>query len=304
MPIKSQRDDFEENPSKVDRARSFCFEEGWTGIGWGIAGMDDNVAEASRYEAILRNASSSELGFDVGYALSAHNALANRMKPGDFAWCRERGDIYWLGRVRGPWTYRNTGRFDEFDLYQTRQCQWQRVGPADLVPGPVKNAFAGRGSAISQLQGEAEAALRESATIWRKLTSETVDGVPMHDGTFSLSSLGHDDLEDLVALYLQSDHGWYVVPSTAKRSTPYTECVLRNAAGQRAYFQVKSGHSRIGHPIVVPPEVDRFFLFDAGQDGGAKLPDRVERIDPAALMRFAAAHPALLPLYLQQLLKR
>jgi hypothetical protein len=36
-PLRSQREDFDDE--KVQRARSFCFTEGWVGIGWAIASL-------------------------------------------------------------------------------------------------------------------------------------------------------------------------------------------------------------------------------------------------------------------------
>ncbi|HUK31365.1 MAG TPA: hypothetical protein VLV89_09640 [Candidatus Acidoferrum sp.] len=301
MPLKSGRSDFRDDSAKVDRARAFCMREGWTGIGWGIESLDDELTRPGLYEKALSKTPIEELGFgeDIGPARSAHRALAHRMQVGDLVWCRAKADVYWLGRVVGSWVYRNTGEFADFDLYQIRRCKWIRVGPADLVPGPVKNAYAGRGSAISQIQREHDAALRDSAIIWRESTSEAVPDLDGLAYSFSLSELGHDDLEDLVAMYLQVRLGWFVVPSTVKRATPYTEFVLRNGKGARAYLQVKSGNARVVGSIEVPAEVDTFFLFDAGEE--TLLPEKVDRIGLQELQDFAKGHRRLLPRYLQRL---
>ena len=139
MPLKSLRDDFEAEPEKVEQARAFCFQNGWIGVGWGIDGLDDNLTDPATYESALPQA------FPETSARSAHYAIATRMLHGDFVWCRAKADIYWLARVEGPWVYRNVAEFADFDLYQVRQCEWLCVGPGDSTPGPVKNAFAGRG---------------------------------------------------------------------------------------------------------------------------------------------------------------
>ena len=293
MPLKSRRDDFERDTAKVERARAFCMREGWTGFGWEVESLEDLLTQPELYEKALPGTPN-----DSRAARSAHHALARRMQVDDLVWCRAKADVYWLGRTDGSWTYRNTGEFADFDLYQVRKCKWVRVGPEDLVPGAIKNAFAGRGSAISQIQRERDAALRYSTIIWREKTGDSIADLLDSTGAFSVSELGHDDLEDLVAMYLQVCLGWYVVPSTVKRATPYTEFVLRNAEGRRAYLQVKSGNTSVGAIIDVPNDVDKFFLFDASE--GSRLPNKVERICLNDLEDFARTHNFLLPSYIRR----
>ena len=128
MPLKSGRD------CLVEKARGFCFDNGWVGVGWVIDSIPDGLTEPKQYEQTLLT---EEYGQP---ALSAHYALAHRMQDGDLVWCRAKNDVYWLGRIEGSWLYRNGGDFDYFDLHQVRKCRWVRVGPADIVPGPIKNA--------------------------------------------------------------------------------------------------------------------------------------------------------------------
>lgn len=294
MPLKSERDDFLDDPTKVDRARQFCFDEGWLGIGWECDSLSTSTDDPLEYQQALKRDRVNDSS-----ALSAHRAIAEKMETGDFVWCRAKCDIYWLGKVEGPWNYRNKDRFEEFDLYQVRKCRWQRVGPADTVPGPVKNAYAGRGSAISQIRREAETAAHTSNSLWTKLTGETTRHALKDSPRFTLSSIGHDDLEDLVALYLQAEKRWYVVPSTVKRSTPFTEFVLRNSEGQRAYLQVKSGETHVDSLTEVPADVDRLFLFDLDRGNQDMANPKIERIDPTKLEAFARTNKSLLPAYMQ-----
>jgi hypothetical protein len=294
MPIKSGREDFEVDPSKVSRARAFCFEKGWVGIGWGCDGLQDDSADASQYEQEVRTQYA-----DDPSGLYAHRAFSNVMQIGDFVWCRARGDIYWLGRIEGAWRYRNIDEFDQFDLYQVRSCRWHKVGTSDTVPGFIKNAYAGRGPAISQIQKERESARHMTLAIWERVTGKPRKDSP-YEGKFSLSLVGHDDLEDLVALYLQAELGWYVVPSTAKRSTPFTEFVLLNSRGERAYVQVKSGRAEIALEEV-PVEIDTFFIFDLNSDKLDVASQRVKRIDPAQLIKFCRKNATFLPQYMQGL---
>jgi hypothetical protein len=293
MPLKSGREDFDKDHHKVDRAREFCFVNAWVGIGWHCDSLSDNLQDPKVYgEALTTDPKNGPA------ARSAHRALAVIMQPGDFVWCRAKGDIYWLGKVEGPWRYQNSGYFKEFDLYQVRKCRWKKVGPADTVPGPVKNAYAGRGSAISQIQRERDAVIHMSLSIWEKLTGEAFENSAFKSAKVSLSAIGHDDLEDLVALYLQAEMGWYLVPSTAKRSTPLTEFVLRNSEGKRAYVQVKSGETHLAS-VDVPTEVDKFFLFDLNPKNLHSTNYKVERIDALKLIDFFRTHTFLLPDYMQ-----
>lgn len=294
VPIKSGRGDF--TPERVARARDYCFARGWVGLGWEIDCLPDRLRDPRQYERAINKWIRPE---DRRSAKSAHIAIAHTMTNGDFVWCRAHGDTYWLGRVCGSWTYRCARDFDDLDLYQVRKCRWIGVGPADDVPGPVKNAFAGRGGAISRLRAEHDAALLQSAQIWYQRTGEQVPDLPPANAALRLSALGHDDLEDLVVLYLQVAHGWLVVPSTAKRSTPYTECVLRKANGERAYVQVKAGATPVEFGPGLPHEVDRIYLFDLVtpaelRQGGGATWISVEDIEV-----FAGQHANMLPARLQ-----
>jgi hypothetical protein len=312
MPINSQRPpdfvfdrnhpgDFE--TGKAEKARDFCFKEGWVGIGWGIEGLDRNLSDHGDYLATLKSRGERLLGFERKKARGPSIAFATRMLVGDFVWCRAAGDIYWLGKVSGAWMYRYNGDFAEFDLYQVRKCEWIPVGPSDLVPGPVKNAYAGRGQAISCIAKEGDAALLGSALIWESKTGEKVDPALKPARAFPLGAIAHDDLEDIVSLYLQMKRGWSIVPSTAKKSTPTTEFVLRNRAGGRAYVQVKSGQAKIeSHQINVPADVDEFFLFYPTIELTPKSSmgnEKLTHIDAGALMKFIGENLQIMPEFIR-----
>ncbi len=312
IPVNSQRprdfvfdpnnpNDFE--PSKAEKARAFCFEKGWIGIGWGIEGLNRDLERHSDYLAALDVATEESLGFPPGSSKSPSTAFAARMQLGDFVWCRAAGDIYWLGRVIGPWLYKHSDEFHHFDLFQVRKCKWERVGPSDLVPGPVKNAYAGHGQTVSRILNEA--ALLGSALIWESKTSEIVEyNRPGEE--FLLGAIGHDDLEDVVALYLQMELGWHIIPSTAKRSTPVTEFVLRNRSGKRAYLQVKSGQTRIeSADIIVPKDVDEFFVFYPTIGEPTKSINsnaRLKYINAVTLSKFIKENRDLVPSFVRLLL--
>ena len=292
LPLRSRRPDFENEPDKVEQARKFCFEERWVGIGWQLDAVEDRENRPEIYEAAL--VASKRTDINVNAVLSAHRALARALEENDLVWCRARGDIYWIGRVVGPWEYRCVGKFDAFDLYQVRKCEWRRLGPSDLVPGPVKNAYAGRGAAITRIQREADEARKSTVAIWHRLGGESPRESADRAGV-RLSALGHDDLEDIVLLYLQAELGWRVVVSTAKKSTPFTECILRSDDGRRAYVQVKSGSAGLSGLDEIPPEVDILYVFNGNDEYNWIDNDRIHPISREKLLSFASRKRSLMP---------
>ncbi len=312
MPLKSQRqpdfildkghpDKFETN--KTSRARKFCFDEGWTGIGWGLPNIFSRLSDAEKYLASLNAIPKNELPFPFIDASGSCKALAFDMKIGDFVWCRTDKNSYYVGRVCGPWEYHFEGKFADFDLYQVRKCDWHFAGPSDLIPGRIKNAFAGPGMAISRMKTESDAALFASELIWEIKTGEA----PSRQnwlGDSILPVVGHDELEDIVGLYLQMELGWYIVPTTAKFATPHTEFVLRNRAGQRAYLQVKSGKKKVEFPTLeLSEDIDNFFVFypTLSDSEVVGLNTKIKAIKPQAIEEFIRLNRVLLPKFVQLL---
>jgi hypothetical protein len=268
MPTNSQRkpdfvrvpdepDRFE--PAKAERARQFCFSQQFVGIGWGVERLKDGCVDHDLYLTDLERIA-SQRGYSLVDARGSSKAFALDMKEGDFVWCRAKGNIYWLGKVCGSWKYADSQEFGDLDFYQVRDCKWIKVGTSDLIPGPVRNAFAGPGMTICRIRPNDPNAHYESSLIWSDETGDHFEEPVNFQG--DLANIGHDDLEDIVGLYLQMELGWYIIPSTAKRASPLTEFILRNCEGKRAYLQIKSGNARFEHENVEIPEgVDRFFVF-------------------------------------------
>lgn len=292
MALKSERSDFLDDQTKVERAREFCFSSGYVGIGWGGSWLEDGASSSPEYLAALAKITS----LDSRAARSAHNLFARQMQIGDLVWARTKKDVYWLGRITSDWTFRNGAQFADYDLFQIRRCNWCRVGSSDRIPDPVRNAFAGRGLTISRIRREASIVAAESAAIWNELTGDVVV-VPSTGevATAPLMSLGHDTLEDLVGLFLQAELGWLLVPSTAKKGTPYTEFVLRNRAAETAYVQVKSGKTQVEPPSALPEGVDRFFVFSPAGTATNQMAAGVVVLENELLEDFARQNRALLP---------
>jgi hypothetical protein len=251
-------------PTRIEEARAFCFENEWVGIGWDVNGapqtpQDYCEAAAARY--------------CNGSWRTAHKLL-RRAATNDLVWSQSIRTGYWIGRLTdGPnWQYRDDEPFSDFDLYQVRHCHWENIGTIDNVPTTVRNCFAGSGMTFCRiragniLNGEAITEYLSS----RAYVDAGGDGLDAPELDIAdrpetlcqvLQLIAHDDLEDIVGLYLQQQ-GWWIVPSTAKRGTANTEFVLRNAAGNTAYVQVKSGNETITQ-LGFPDDLETFFVFQA-----------------------------------------
>jgi hypothetical protein len=283
-------------PNKAERARAFCFKHNWCGIGWGLPNFDRCLTDPNDYLSEIDQTREELLRYRPSAAKSACNAFAYKMQEDDFVWCRTRGDVYWLGRIVGKWMYKPNDEFHDLNLYQVRECHWKNIGTADLVPGPIKNAYAGRGQAIARIVREGVAALHATEKIWDPSVSHHAEEYAQQ---FSLGAIAHDDLEDIVALYLQKELGWFVVPSTVKKSTPSTEFVLRNANGGRAYLQVKVDdvNDQVGE---LPEGVQKFFIFDTRSDEDTGS-DSVVRIPSKKIKEFIEENLSLMPSFVRSL---
>jgi hypothetical protein len=251
-------------------ARQFAIDNGIVGAGWALNdppdigplpdGCDDLGLYLKHAKMVFPNDNSLE-----GVA----DAFGTQMKLGDFCWMyvTHTGE-YWCCRVDDEkFSYRVGGDFDKFDLHITRRCTWARAGTADAVPGVVRRAFAGQFGTVSRIVSDADTAI-EAAEVTLGLRRPAANR-----DLFAIAS--PEDLEDIVALYLQSK-GWRLFPSTAKVSMASYEFVLINEkTGKRAGVQVKSGN--VGYlDQKVARDFDLFFVFLANPN--AYLVGDVERI--------------------------
>ena len=105
---------------------------------------------------------------------------------------------YHIGRVEGPWEYRNTRENRDADVVNVRACQWVPVGTADAVPGKVLNSF--RASRTLQAVDD------DTVRFYSKLAFNSAGGEPRYDllgenrelNLFALIS--PEDCEDIVGI--------------------------------------------------------------------------------------------------------
>lgn len=292
--------DLEEEDTEA--ARSYCFQNGVVGIGWGVTGP---VASAQQY----RDRAAEE--YEGKYWLSNHKSFL-KAEEGDFVWSRSRRTGFWVGRFLNcnDWVYQDQEPLASLDLYQTRACDWRRVDTLGGVPGPVRNAFSGQGWAFSRIGKAPEITLYLSALAYLEaggsgIERPTPPSVLIEgDAAEILAAIPHDELEDLVGLYLQNTQGWMIIPGTCKMDTANTEFEMINSCGDIAHLQVKSGAATISDIGDTPDGVSRFYVFQAG---GAYHPDVVgsentEIIDHSSLWGWMTKNSALIPVATRRLL--
>ncbi len=142
-------------------------------------------------------------------------ALFSQIRGYDLIWTRDPLGVYFLGRVLETESYRfkKGGKVPGFLSYP---CKWFRIGTIDSISQVIVDAF----SPYRRLRliGDSDANLYT-----RLVYNEQVDDfsypIPeIADGNlFDLFS--EDDYLDIVALYLQQNHGYRIIPSSFDRET-------------------------------------------------------------------------------------
>ncbi|QBS36862.1 hypothetical protein E1B22_02135 [Thermaerobacter sp. FW80] len=227
--------------------------------------------------------------------LSTLNALRNNMKVDDLCYMRDRGGTYWLGRITSEWRYDGDPELFSADLVNVRSCEWYCVGSADAVPGKVAASFRARRT----LQRISDVELY-SKILYNRLSQSSyycVDATDVGSREF-WALLSDEDCEDLVAIYLQVERDFVIVPSTCKRDTAGYEYVLvHRHTGQRAVVQVKSGDTPATAMSVQDPGT-KVFLFAASGSYGGDCSGCV-CLDPNEVRDFALEKTQILPRRIQ-----
>jgi hypothetical protein len=217
----------------------FCLKESIMGVGWPVQKMPEQPSGPQYLSAARKRYAVN--GKKMPGAL---NAIVDRVKENDLVWLRDDVNHYYLGRVTGDWNYVSyDGKDDDWDkndIHNYREMEWQRIGTADEVPWGIRKQFS-RGT-LDRINANGPAMLAFSIQVWNRTTSDHLYEVTENKGKGSIFSfIGSDTCEDIVALYLQAQKGYYLIPSTCKQATKHYEFVLRHPDGHRAYIQVKNG---------------------------------------------------------------
>lgn len=229
-----------------DAATRWCLSEGLVGVGWGIwdgKGTRTWQRYIEDYEGEQGSVNSNVRRF-------------HDLDVGTLIWTRERSGNYWLGRIDGEWEYRDDEVAQRLDLFNLRETSWEEVGTEDRVPGRVVNAFRSR---MTLQRIKDQGAVAYSNRLFKR--SDTAgERAAIDSRTVIESLLGPEDLEDLVAVYLQDQFDYLLV--SRLRSTPGYEYVLRKRdSGRTAVASVKSGDTPVDLDLLPVTTVDAAFAY-------------------------------------------
>jgi len=261
-----------------DRATNWCLENGYAGLGWKIPNQEGlSGISWPEYEEHGR-ANSNVRRF--------HEAAI-----GTLVWTRQRNGDYWLGVIEGEWEYRDDPVACELDLCNVRPARWEHVGTEGEVPGRVVNAFRSRWT-LQKIHDHAAGAYTHR--LYEELFEGRTDFQPEEAETVIKSLLGPEDLEDLVAVYLQDRFDYLVV--SRLRSTPGYEYELRDRdGGATAVASVKSGGTHVNLDLLPSGTVDVAYAYavSEGYDGARR--DNITCIETQQLADFMRARREILP---------
>jgi hypothetical protein len=136
-----------------------------------------------------------------------------------------------------------------------------------------------------------------NASLWESLNGQPPSYAPTLDDVLS-ALLGAQDLEDLVAVYLQRVYGYLALPASRRPDTPAYEYVLRHPdSGDEAVVQVKTGTSPVPRDRGSLPtrHVGRVFVFSPSGSYSGRRAANVVELQFDDLVRFMREQPTCLP---------
>jgi hypothetical protein len=235
--------------------RQLCIhDEKIVGIGWPVYTTRDTLTS----KQYLKQAR-TEYTKGKSNMPSAINAIVDRMNIDDLVWTRDWQNNYFLGRVTSQWRYEKGGKWKINNIHNARDCEWHRVGEEDKVPWAIVRQFS-RGT-LTQLGEATERMTSFSQATYNKITESTHYKLKNLSRTDLLDYIGAEGCEDIVALYLQVKHNYYLLPSSCKATTKHIEFILIHTSGKKAVVQVKSGDVELDASKYIQKEGDEAFLL-------------------------------------------
>lgn len=270
-----------------EAVRQFCLAHNIAAVGWPVG------QEGEHHDDYLRLA--KKAGFpNWGSCKSTTRRLSQDIKPGDFIWTRNRSNDYYLGKVPegARWRYVSSDEYYKYNIGSLIRCQWKLIGREHQVPGAVVNRFI-RGWTLQCINDPNNAVLYYSHYIY--------DGSLPKVTTLQYEDLFHflhpNDYEDIVALYLQKEKGYFLIPSTAKLGTQQYEYELLSQQGDHtAVVQCKTDEhlDLADYESLYGKKNTKVFLFSltgtiAEKQGSA------ERLLPKDMLEFIRRNRSIMP---------
>lgn len=269
-------------------SRRFCIDKNLVGVGWPIE--NDNLGvDWPTYEAAARLQYKSGVR---GWAATL-NALYQRMKVDDLCWARDFEGNYYLGRVLSEWRYEGSEDYVKAGVANVRDVEWLKIRTADRVPGGVLRHFI-RGQTIRNIPQQT--VIAASQFLFNEEAGRTQYTIELESADL-YHLLSPWDLENLIAMYLQKDRNYMLIPRTAESTMPKYEFVLIRENGGTAAVQVKSGSEPgiIADYENIAQDFGEFFLFASSGNYVGNPSTRVECLDPEVIRRFTEKHFDLMP---------
>ena len=267
--------------------RQLCFERGLVGVGWQI---DYKTVPVTWEE--YSTAAEGMYG-DVGWK-AALNAMKDRIEQNDLIWTRDWHGNYFLGRVTSDWFYETSEDCAKADVVNVRRCEWHEIGTEEAVPGKVVSSFRPP-RAVQIIDDNTVSAFSQAIYNQRSITN-LYELEPLINSKDIFSLLSTDDCEDAIAIYLQVNHDYLIIPSSCKRDdTMAYEFVLKSRTnGKTAVVQVKSGKTQLNISDYSNIDTDVYLFATSGRYYGDPK-QNIRTIDPEEIRKFLYEKTNLLP---------
>ena len=273
------------NRKGVD-SRQYCFDRNIVGVGWPIEPDRSDVTVDEYYrkgESEYLDRKDPHKGWRA-----ATNAICFRIQKDDLIWTRTLEGVYHIGRVLSEWRYDTSDAARNADIVNIRDCEWHKVG---TVPGKIAISF--RGHTLRTVSGE-------GLDWFSKLTyNRLAESDVYNTSDLKFDNLFHfllpDEVEDIVAIYLQRTFGYLVLPSTSKINTSHYEFeMIDHKSGTPIFLQVKNGKDTLNRDHY-KSEKGRFYLFTSGGEYNGAEAENVICIKPPQVEKFIKEHLSIMP---------
>lgn len=268
--------------------RKLCINKGIVGVGWQI----DWEQEPVLWETYEKEA--TEMYYNKGDKSwwPALNAIYYRIKKDDLIWTRDWQGIYYVGRILSDWYYETSPDCEQADIINVRKCDWQKVGTIEAVPGKLVNSFIP--ARTVQLVDD-ETINLFSQIVYNQKAESNFYQIGNLKGKDIYSLLSSDDCEDALALYLQVEKGYMIIPSSCKSDTMNYEYELKDRqTGKRAVVQVKNGYVHLSTDDYKDIDAE-VYLFTTKGDYYGETKQNIHFIDKDTITKFLFDNIKLLP---------
>jgi hypothetical protein len=268
--------------------RKLCLDLGIVGVGWQIEWVEEPIS----WEIYEKEA--TELYYNQGDRgwWPALNAMYNRIQKDDLIWTRDWQGIYYIGRILGDWYYETSKDCEKADIVNVRKCDWQTVGTIEAVPGKLVNSFIP--ARTVQIVND-ETINLFSQILYNQKSNLNYYEISNLKGKDIYSLLSSDDCEDALALYLQVEKEFMLIPSSCKSDTMNYEFELKHRqTGKRAIVQVKNGYVDLNSDNYNDIDSEVFLFTTKGEYYG-QIKDNIHFVEKDTITDFLYNNIKLLP---------